>query len=115
MTTYVNREMTGIVRKSGPDGLRVVSGKMSWPVRRLWKGGFSLSAGARIRGFVEIYDGDAHLFSCLAYATAIEDGEQLFKIKRQSLYLAAAPTDFAREGGVPCGALAAFEASRIGL
>lgn len=95
-------------------GLRAVSGSCSWPIRRLWAGGFALRPGDRIRGFVDIYDGDQHLFSCLATATVIEGDEQLFRIERRN-GRSPAPCDYAQDASAPSGALAAFEASRIGL
>lgn len=98
-----------------PTGLRIVSGNVSWPIRRIWSDGFALAVGQKIRGFVDVYDGERHVFSCLACENGIEGDEQLFLIQQRNKGRAQAPRDFATEADVPAGALAAFEASRAGL
>ena len=96
-------------------GLRVVSGHVSWPIRRIWSDGFSLAIGQQIRGLVDVFDGERHVFSCLACENGTDGDEQLFVIQQRNKGHAHAPRDFASEADVPAGALAAFEASRAGL
>lgn len=96
-------------------GLRIVSGSVSWPIRRIWSDGFALAVGQQIRGFVDVYDGERHVFSCLACENGIEGDEQLFEIQQRNKGRVRAPQDFASEAGGEAGALAAFEASRVGL
>ena len=98
-----------------PTGLRAVSGASSWPILRMWRDGFAIAVGQQIRGFVDIYDGDRHVFSCLACEDGAEGGEQLFLIQQRNKGHARVPSDFAAEAGAPAGPLAAFEASRTGL
>lgn len=96
-------------------GLRVVSGNVSWPIRRIWSDGFALAVGQQIRGLVDVFDGERHVFSCLACENGTEGGEQLFVIQQRNKGHVRAPRDFASEADFPAGALAAFEASRVGL
>lgn len=98
-----------------PTGLRIVSGSVSWPIRRIWRDGFSLAIGQQIRGFIDIYDGERHVFSCLACENGTEGDEQIFLIQQRNKGQSPVPPDAVGEVEVPAGAVAAFEASRTGL
>ncbi|NPD14542.1 hypothetical protein HOY34_04915 [Xinfangfangia sp. D13-10-4-6] len=72
-----------------------------YPVLRFWRDGFSLDAGlvpARLRGFVDLYDGPRHVFQCLIVASEVQDGELVCEFKRATPVSNRAPLDYWRGG-----------------
>ncbi|WP_296763521.1 hypothetical protein [Sediminimonas sp.] len=109
MTTFLSREVReGLeqarkraARRSSRLRLRV-DGE-TWPVLRLWDGGFALEAdeAPHLRGLVDLYDGGRHLSQCLIVASAQEGGEMHYEFKRITAAHDSAPVDFARDDDAP--------------
>ena len=72
-------------------------------VLRSWKTGFAvdLADAAHLRGLVDMYDGERHLFTCLIVAAEAEGGEMQFEYKRSTAAKDSAPLDFHRETPAP--------------
>ncbi len=87
--------------------LKVRDGDMSYPVLRLWSGGFSLPAepAPRLRGLVDLFDGERHLSRCLVVTSREEAGERIYEFKRATAAADSAPLDFARPMDAPLGYL----------
>ncbi|PKP69165.1 MAG: hypothetical protein CVT82_12190 [Alphaproteobacteria bacterium HGW-Alphaproteobacteria-4] len=87
--------------------LRVEAGDQSYPVLRRWKGGFALDAAqvSQLRGLVELHDGSRHLATCLIIASAVEAGELICAIKRETAVRDRAALDFVRDEAAPVGYL----------
>lgn len=66
------------------------------PVLRMWKTGFSIDAeqAPRLRGLVDLYDGNSHVFQCLIVAGDEDAGEMRYEFKRATLVAHAAALDF---------------------
>ena len=73
MTTFLTREL-----QEGLEAARKLAAKkrsrlkvemdgQSWPVLRMWQGGFALDADTapKLRGLVDVFDGSRHIFQCL--------------------------------------------------
>lgn len=114
MTTFLTRELhEGLAaarklaaRKSAR--LRVEADGRSWPILRLWEGGFALSAddAPHLRGLVDIHDGGRHLMQALVIACEPEGDEKHFDFKRATLASDTAPLDFARDDAAPVALIA---------
>ncbi len=78
---------------------RVQMGKASFPILRLTGRGFVLAAedAPGLRGFVDLYDGQRHMFNCLVVACGIQHGEAVFEYKRKSPLMTAPPADFEQD------------------
>ncbi|MFK7869669.1 MAG: hypothetical protein AB8B58_10560 [Roseobacter sp.] len=75
--------------------LRIRVDGATQPVLRLWKSGFSVEASApALRGFVDVYDGETHLFQCLIVTSADEAGERQYEFKRATAIADRAALDF---------------------
>lgn len=76
--------------------LKIKTGKETCRILRLWKNGFALEAeqAPAIRGFVDIYDGERHLYQCLIIASENLNGERQFEFKRNTLAKDRPPLDF---------------------
>jgi len=87
--------------------LRVVAGAETYPVLRRWNGGFSLDAAevTHLRGLVELHDGARHLTTCLIIASAVEAGELICTMKRETAVRDRAALDFVRDEAAPVGYL----------
>ncbi len=76
-----------------------------YPVLRMWKTGFSVSAedAPHLRALVDLYDGANHLFQCLIVASEEEAGEMRFEFKRATAVTKTAALDFERLAHAPAG------------
>ena len=75
-------------------------------VLRLWQSGFALEKDAPpLRGFVDIYDGPAHLYSCLVVSSEHEGEEHVYEFKRATRVSDRPALDFVQEEFVPAGLL----------
>jgi hypothetical protein len=79
-----------------------------YPVLRMWKTGFSVTAedAPNLRGLVDLYDGANHLFQCLIVASEEEAGEMRFEFKRATAVAQTAALDFERLAHAPVGLIA---------
>ena len=80
-------------------GYRLVWGKHSTPVERMWTEGLSIKVGGEqsVPGLAELYDGDRHIASVLLCSDAVEAGEHRFRFKRLTRHADAPPRDYAPE------------------
>ena len=94
-------------RKRGPE-VRVVDEAGSYPVLRVFEGGFAVNIedAPRLRGFVDLVRGDERLARCLIVTASDEDGVVLYEYKRRTDEAAAAPRDYAVADEAPVGLLA---------
>lgn len=79
--------------------MRVQSDGKAYPVLRFWRDEFAMPAegATRLRGVVDLHDGDRHLYRCLIVACH-EDGDEIgYEFKRMTAAVDRAPLDFARE------------------
>jgi hypothetical protein len=81
-------------------------------VLRHWVTGFLMEAGTapHLRGLVDLYDGQVHLFQCLIIAAQQEGGEMQFEFKRATKVAERPALDFERSVDAPV-ALIALDAS----
>jgi hypothetical protein len=71
-----------------------VDGKV-YPVLRIWKGGFAMADDAPpLRGLIDLYDGEKHLFQCLIVASAEEAGQRQYDFKRATVVADRPALDF---------------------
>ena len=113
MTTFLTRELReglDAARKLAArrrSRLRIEAGGQTWPVLRLWDGGFALDPAdaPHLRGLVDIYDGARHVMQALVIASDHEDGEQRFEFKRATRSVDGPPADFVRDEGAPVALL----------
>ena len=119
MSEYLPREVRGALaavqeigagqggargRKRAGDGgegsrLRLVAGGREYAVLRRWPRGFAvdLADAPRLRGLVDLYDGQRHLCKALVLASRDEEGERLYEFKFSNTAMATPPAvDFAR-------------------
>ena len=87
--------------------LKIKTDLESFRMLRLWDNGFSLEAGTApgLRGLVDIYDGERHLYECLIIAADEENGEMRFEFKRNTVVTDQAPVDFYRSENAPVALL----------
>ncbi|QDC11106.1 hypothetical protein FHY55_18525 [Oceanicola sp. D3] len=85
--------------------LRVRDGDESYPVLRFWSKGFALAAepAPNLRGLVDLFEGERHLYQCLIVTSREEAGERIFEFKRNTAAADSAPLDFARAKDAPVG------------
>ncbi|KIN62328.1 hypothetical protein Z946_1185 [Sulfitobacter noctilucicola] len=85
--------------------LRLEVGGIVYPVLRMWKTGFAVTASdaPTLRGLVDLYDGSVHLFQCLVVASELETDEMRYEFKRATAVASAAALDFVRSGTAPAG------------
>jgi hypothetical protein len=83
--------------------LRLHLGDAVFPIRRLWDDGFAIDAArlTRLRGRVEIREGQRRVWTCLIVAAAIEGDELVCSFKRLSPAQDSAPADYWRGEGAP--------------
>ncbi|WP_373355730.1 hypothetical protein [Pseudoroseicyclus sp. CXY001] len=76
-------------------------------VLRLWESGFALESDAPpLRGFVDIYDGPRHLYSCLVVSSEVEGDEHVYEFKRATPVSDRPALDFEQaDEFVPAGLL----------
>lgn len=87
--------------------LRVQVGNAVFPVLRFWEDGFALDAGMapKLRGLVDLYEGDRHIFQCLIVASTVEAGELLCDFKRSTMVLDRPALDYWRDENAPVALL----------
>lgn len=87
--------------------LRVQVGEAVFPITRFWHDGFALDAelAPHLRGLVDVYDGDRHIFQCLIVASNIENGDLVCDFKRSTAVTESAPLDFWRDENAPVALL----------
>lgn len=109
MSEYLPREvrdgLTGVRRPvKGRRQLRVetASGD-SFTILKHWSGGFTVASeeALRMRGLVDVYDGDVRILQCLVVATAEDAGETTFEFKRRTPCVDGPALDYAPDGGLP--------------
>jgi hypothetical protein len=109
MTTFLSRELReglAAARKLAQkrsSRLRIEVGGKTYPVLRVWNGGFAmdLDDAPHLRGLVDLYDGGKHLSQCLIVASETQDDEMWFDFKRSTLVADRAALDFARDEAAP--------------
>lgn len=83
--------------------MRVAVGDESFPVLEFREGGFALDRddAPKLRGLVDLYAGEHHLYQCLIVASE-EDGPMMrYEFKRSTLAMDKPPLDFARDPDAP--------------
>lgn len=87
--------------------LRVQVGEAVFPILRFWHDGFALDASLApgLRGLVDVYDGDRHIFQCLIVASTLENGDLVCDFKRSTAVTDHAPLDFWRDENTPVALL----------
>ncbi len=83
--------------------LRVQVGGAVFPVLRYWEDGFALDAGMapHLRGLVDLYEGERHIFQCLIVASTIDGGELICDFKRSTMVLDRPALDYWRGENAP--------------
>lgn len=83
-------------RRLRDPALTVRAGGKSWPVLRCTARGFCVADEdvPRLRGLVDLYDGERHVMQCLVVGASAGDGEIVYEFKRATLIRDAAPVDF---------------------
>ena len=83
-------------RRTRAAPLTVRAGGRSWPVLRRVPGGFTLAAedAPRLRGLVDLYEGERHVMHCLVVGADGDGVEARFEFKRATPARDAAPLDF---------------------
>lgn len=114
MSTFLPREVQAGLDKARIEAqrtssrLRLQVGERTYPVLRMWKTGFAVEPGTVpvLRGYVDLYDGAAHLFQCLIVASDDQDaGEMRYEFKRLTAVTDRAALDFERAADAPVGLL----------
>ena len=87
--------------------LRVQVGEAVFPVLRFWHDGFVLDGALspHLRGLVDIYDGNRHVFQCLIVASSSDGNEITCDFKRLTPVVEKAPLDFWLDPTLPAGFL----------
>lgn len=83
--------------------LRVQVGGAVFPVLRFWEDGFALDAALapKLRGLVDLFEGDRHIFQCLIVASTVEGGELLCDFKRSTMVLDRPAVDYWKGENAP--------------
>ncbi|MEL7098079.1 MAG: hypothetical protein AAGM84_04550 [Pseudomonadota bacterium] len=83
--------------------LSLTAGGRTHAVLRLWKTGFSVALAdtPHLRGFVDLYEGEAHLFQCLIVAAEEEGLEMRYEFKRATAIQTGPALDFERPADAP--------------
>lgn len=113
MTTFISddvRTELNAARLAGlkkTSRLRVRVGDDWFTVLRMWRGGFAVEADSTpdLRGLVDLYEGERHLYQCLIVASEPEAGERRYDFKRNTAASDAAPLDHYRAPDAPVGLL----------
>ena len=87
--------------------LSVHVGSAVFPLLRLWDGGFAVDSARtpRLRGLVDIFDGQRHLSQCLIVAASDEGGIMAYEFKRETQVAEHAPRDYADDRPAPASGL----------
>ena len=88
--------------------MRVAVGDETFPVLEFREGGFALDMedAPKLRGLVDLYAGENHMYQCLIVASSEEAGEVVYDFKRSTRATDVPPADFAVEPGRPVGLIA---------
>lgn len=113
MSTYLPKEVregleaARLAAMKKASRLRVMIGDDFVPVLSLWKDGFAVEqeTAPALRGLVDLYDGDRHLYQCLIVASEAEAGEMRYEFKRNTVVSDQAPLDFYRDPQAPVALL----------
>ena len=87
---------------------KVRVGGQELTVLRYWDRGFSLdpAEAPRIRGLVDLYEGQRHMCQALVVTSREEDGERVFEFKYSTPVTDTAPlADFVRDENAPAALL----------
>ena len=87
--------------------LRLRAGDHVFPILRFWDTGFSLDIddAPRLRGLVDVYDGERHLYQCLIVASEENGSTMIYEFKRSTAAVDKVPLDFCRDQNAPVGFL----------
>ena len=113
MSTYLSEELRAGLAAARIAGLKRVSrlqvqaGDATYPVLRLWRGGFAVEAATTppLRGFVDLCDGTRHLYQCLIVASGADGGEMRYDFKRSTAAADRPALDFCRDPDAPAALL----------
>lgn len=73
-------------------------------VLRLWDGGFATDAASPpLRGYVDLYDGPRHIYTCLVVGSDEEGAERHYEFKWNTPISDRPAADFVQEDFVPAG------------
>ena len=99
----VTKMLVTLVRLVWVRKVRVQVGGAVFPVLRCWEDGFALDAGMapHLRGLVDLYEGDRHIFQCLIIASTVDAGELICDYKRSTLVLDRPALDYWRDENTP--------------
>lgn len=113
MSTFVPKEVQAgldsarLQSLKSASRLRLSADGVTHPVLRMWKTGFSmLSDAPHMRGYVDLYDGEIHLFQCLIVASDEEEGEMRYEFKRLTAVSEGPALDFVRAENAPVALIA---------
>ncbi|MBF9036788.1 hypothetical protein HKCCE2091_21345 [Rhodobacterales bacterium HKCCE2091] len=110
MTDYLSKELRdglAAVDENAPRrGRRTLSirvGDAVYPILRVSDRGFAMETAAapRLRGFVDIYDGQRHLTRALVVALGEQDGMTSYEFKSKTVAADRPPVDFVLPDGKP--------------
>lgn len=115
MSTFLPREVQLGLEAARKQALRMQStlsvhvGKGIHPILKFSDGLFSVDAEVcpKLRGLVDIYDGDRHLYQALIMSCRQAGGEWVFEFKRNTMAADRPVLDFWIEPDAPKGLLAA--------
>lgn len=87
--------------------LRLHVGEDVFPILRFWESGFALDIedAPRLRGLVDVYDGEHHLYQCLIVASEEDGGTMIYEFKRSTAAVDKAPLDFFDDEDAPVALL----------
>lgn len=116
MTTFISKDIQSaldeerIRRARKSTGITVRASGEHYPVLRFWKTGFALESGIapRLRGLVDLYEGDIHLCQCLVVASEEIDRECRFEFKRMTAVSDRPAADFERPANAPVALIASI-------
>lgn len=99
MSSSVSDKMLRSIRIAAPakeTGLRLVSPTGTCAIQRMWDSGciLDLDETPQLRGYVDIYDGERHMFQCLIVASEQESGRMRCTFKRLTAVRMTAPVDY---------------------
>lgn len=111
MTTFLPKEVQDGLDKAKRDSQRkavrfhIQAENQRFPVLRVWKTGFALPAdqSPRLRGYVDLFQGQTHVSSCLIVASSQERDEVVFEYKRATPASNGPAVDFERAAFQPAG------------
>lgn len=87
--------------------LRVRVGDETHPIKRTWDNGFALDRddAAHLRGLVDVFEGQNHLYQALIVASHDDGQEMCFEFKRSTNATDRAALDYDRHDDAPIALL----------